>query len=128
MKLRIKVSRSQECDIKTNLQEVYYESSTEMKEGFFYYGQEKATPPLKKIPKTQTCCYNLNIYDSDWALKATDVLSTFIWCIPSDCMKAQLLSLLGSFHPLIIINFVPHLLCPLTCLLQVAGSFPYCLL
>lgn len=50
MKLGIKVGRNQGCDIKSNLQEVYYENPTEMKEVFFYYGQEKAkhSPPKKK--------------------------------------------------------------------------------
>lgn len=69
MKLGIKVGRNQGCDIKSNLQEVYYENPTEMKEVFFYYGQEKAkhSPPQKKTSKTQTCCYNLNIYNLDWA-------------------------------------------------------------
>lgn len=69
MKLGIKVGRNQGCDIKSNLQEVYYENPTEMKEVFFFIMVKKKqnTPPPKKNSKTQTCCYNLNIYNLDWA-------------------------------------------------------------
>lgn len=68
MKRGIKVGRSQGCDIKSDLQEVYYENLTEMKEGFFFIIMvKKKKPPPKKNPKTQTCCFNLNICNSDWA-------------------------------------------------------------
>lgn len=68
MKRGIKVGRSQGCDIKSDLQEVYYENLTEMKEGFFFIIMvKKKQPPPKKNPKTQTCCFNLNICNSDWA-------------------------------------------------------------
>lgn len=67
MKRGIKVGRSQGCDIKSDLQEVYYENLTEMKEGFFLLllWSRKSNPPPKKNPKTQTCCFNLNICNSD---------------------------------------------------------------
>lgn len=53
MKRGIKVGRSQGCDIKSDLQEVYYENLTEMKEGFFLLllWSRKSNPPQKKTLK-----------------------------------------------------------------------------